>query len=209
MSDFTDQRREALGQVTDWAMFNLAEDRRVEFNYLKYWAPEGGKHGLDLGCGRRGTGLKWITRVDLHQGEWTTAVGKTRWSTSEVVADISDLSWVETESQDYVISSHVLEHFRHPDHVIPEWIRVLRPGGRLGIVVPDATERFSWEGHWIGGRNKGEDHLCDHTPWSMIRYFEEYREYLRFLDMRRLFPGVSFGVIFEKKEEHPPYRPVN
>lgn len=46
------------------------------------------------------------------------------------------------DSVDEIYSSHFLEHFYHRDlvgHVLPECLRVLRPGGLFGAAVPDAA----------------------------------------------------------------------
>ena len=39
-------------------------------------------------------------------------------------------------SQDFVISSHVIEHFFDPIAAIKEWLRVVKPGGYVYIIAP-------------------------------------------------------------------------
>ncbi len=53
----------------------------------------------------------------------------------DVVAWGDDLPF-DDESLDYVVSSHVLEHFYDPIKAIREWLRVVRPGGYVYMVVP-------------------------------------------------------------------------
>ena len=48
----------------------------------------------------------------------------------------------EDSSVDEIYSSHFLEHFYHKDlvgHVLPECLRVLKPGCQFRIAVPDAS----------------------------------------------------------------------
>ena len=44
---------------------------------------------------------------------------------------------VEDNTYDFVYSSHCLEHVTHVDQTLENWIRILKPGGHLYIVVPD------------------------------------------------------------------------
>lgn len=44
---------------------------------------------------------------------------------------------VEDDSQDFVISSHVLEHAANPVKVLYEWRRVVRANGFILIIVPE------------------------------------------------------------------------
>lgn len=53
----------------------------------------------------------------------------------DVVADGGKLPF-ENESYDYVISSHVIEHFFDPIAVLKEWLRVIKPGGYIFIIAP-------------------------------------------------------------------------
>jgi FkbM family methyltransferase len=78
---------------------------------------------------------------------------------------------VDDGTVDEVRASHVLEHFPHGQvaDVVKEWARVLKPGGRLKIAVPD----FDWivkaytnghrgdnrlERHLFGGQVDGDDY---------------------------------------------------
>ena len=59
----------------------------------------------------------------------------------QFVAEARQLTMVDDESHDFVLSSHCLEHLADPLGGPEEWMRVLRPAGVLALVVPhkDAT----------------------------------------------------------------------
>ncbi|MBI2900065.1 MAG: class I SAM-dependent methyltransferase [Planctomycetes bacterium] len=52
---------------------------------------------------------------------------------------------VADASQDFVISSHVIEHFFDPIKAILEWLRVVRPGGYVFIIAPHKDRTFDRE----------------------------------------------------------------
>ncbi len=53
----------------------------------------------------------------------------------DVVAEGDDLPF-EDNSQDYVVSSHVIEHLTNPVKAFKEWVRVIRPGGIILAIIP-------------------------------------------------------------------------
>ena len=57
---------------------------------------------------------------------------------ADVVCDIRKLPF-EDDSVDGVYASHVLEHFysHEIDDVLSEWKRVIKPGGKIILAVPD------------------------------------------------------------------------
>lgn len=70
------------------------------------------------------------------------------------------------ESVDEIRASHILEHFGHgeTDQVLSEWVRVLKPGGRIRIAVPDFEKVVSeyrddpkFEGYLFGGQLDEDD----------------------------------------------------
>lgn len=81
----------------------------------------------------------------------------------DLVADISKPLPLEGGTADLVYASHVLEHFPHGETValLRDWRRLLRPGGRLMVAVPDLdvialmlSERRGWftppNAPWVG-----------------------------------------------------------
>ncbi len=54
-------------------------------------------------------------------------------------ADVRDLSFLETSSVEELYSAHTVEHFSYTEIelVLQEWSRVLRPGGKIIIKMPD------------------------------------------------------------------------
>jgi SAM-dependent methyltransferase len=56
--------------------------------------------------------------------------------------DITGLSGVVDEAFDAVIACHLIEHLANPVAALREFGRVLRPGGRLVLIVPDRTRTF-------------------------------------------------------------------
>lgn len=46
------------------------------------------------------------------------------------------------ESQDFVVTSHVLEHFANPINTLLEWDRVIRPMGIIFMIVPHKERTF-------------------------------------------------------------------
>lgn len=59
----------------------------------------------------------------------------------DVVASGDDLPF-EDNSWDFVLSSHVLEHFYDPIKALLEWKRVVRPGGFIFMIVPHKERTF-------------------------------------------------------------------
>ncbi len=59
----------------------------------------------------------------------------------DIVAKGDALPFKDNE-WDFVISSHVLEHFFDPIKAIKEWLRVIKPGGYIFIIVPHKERTF-------------------------------------------------------------------
>lgn len=97
--------------------------------------------GIDVGCGSHKTHPDAIG-VDLTKnaelGRFGSELGEP--SAADIQASGDNLNMFETGSLDYVIARHNLEHYVDPVLALIEWRRVLKPSGRLVIVVPD--ERY-------------------------------------------------------------------
>lgn len=60
----------------------------------------------------------------------------------DILADGHRLPTVPDASVDFVAASHVIEHLHNPIAALLEWRRVLRPGGKLLLFVPDGRYTF-------------------------------------------------------------------
>jgi SAM-dependent methyltransferase len=59
-----------------------------------------------------------------------------------IINDAVDISLVENDTYDFVFSSHSLEHIANPLKAIREWLRIVKPGGHIVIVVPEKSHCF-------------------------------------------------------------------
>jgi SAM-dependent methyltransferase len=105
--------------------------------------PAGGAlDALDVGCGTGFLSLELalrghrVTGIDFAPAMLARAAGKAAERSLEVrfePADAEQLPFAAA-SFDLVISRHLLWTLSHPEAAIDEWLRVLRPGGRLVVV---------------------------------------------------------------------------
>jgi SAM-dependent methyltransferase len=63
----------------------------------------------------------------------------------DIVDDGETLATVPSASQDFVIANHFLEHCENPLATLRNHVRVLRPGGRLMLAVPNAKDPAGWD----------------------------------------------------------------
>ena len=97
--------------------------------------------------------------------------------------DAAKLSFGE-RSFDRLIATHVLEHLPSPHQVLREWVRVVRPGGVLSLVLPcDPGLAWRW-GRNLGPRRTFTRAGIDYDYWmarehinsinnlvSLLRYY--------------------------------------
>jgi len=57
---------------------------------------------------------------------------------------VADGAWLpfEDNSLDYILSSHVMEHFRDPIGVLESWMKIIRPGGYIFAIIPHKDRTF-------------------------------------------------------------------
>jgi SAM-dependent methyltransferase len=88
-------------------------------------------YGLDLGFGGDPI-VPHAIGMDMPQPY--SGVGR---RPVQLGGDATQLVWFADGVLDFVFSSHLLEDFDDVGRVLKEWLRVLKPGGRLIIYCPD------------------------------------------------------------------------
>jgi SAM-dependent methyltransferase len=83
--------------------------------------------------------------------------------------DAQILAKVSADHFDFLHSSHCLEHLRDPCEAMRNWIRVVRPGGHLVVLIPD--EDLYEQGVWPSTFNSDHKHtftICKTVSWSPV-----------------------------------------
>ena len=88
------------------------------------------KTGLNIGCNEwrieSTPEMDW-TNIDIDQNDKIKP---------DLVCDATKLPF-EDNSFDEIYAGHILEHFGRNENVLEEWVRVLKPGGKITVCVPD------------------------------------------------------------------------
>jgi SAM-dependent methyltransferase len=71
-----------------------------------------------------------------------------------IINDATDISLVKNESYDFCFSSHSLEHIANPLKAVSEWLRIIKSGGHVIIIVPEKKYCF--------------DHKRDYSKFSTL-----------------------------------------
>ncbi|MXO75501.1 methyltransferase domain-containing protein [Altererythrobacter aerius] len=113
---------------------------------------------LDFGCGTGGVLSRTpaARRVGVEIGTEAGALASK--AGIEVYTDLADLP---TDSVDRAISFHAIEHTESPASILREIVRVVRPGGRVRLVVPGENPRDPRQSSW---RPNDDMHLYTWTP---------------------------------------------
>jgi SAM-dependent methyltransferase len=134
---------------------------------------------------------------EIVEGE-TFAFHHKRKPGRQFVAEATALPQIPSNSYDFVLSSHTIEHTANPLRALQEWRRVLKPQGTLVLVVPDKNWTFDHRrpvtplAHLIADYENGtkEDDLT-HLP-----------EILKLHDLRRDRRAGSYEAFKARSEKN-------
>jgi GT2 family glycosyltransferase len=95
---------------------------------------------LELGCGGTKTVPDSMGLDIVPHGEFIPGLPGTQ-SIADMCADIKETLPCEDRSFDTIIARHLLEHMIDPIRVLEDWKRVLKPGGKLILALPNQAIR--------------------------------------------------------------------
>jgi ubiquinone/menaquinone biosynthesis C-methylase UbiE len=123
----------------------------------------------------------WSNQTDLYN----FYEGK---SGKVIINDAVNITNVKNETYDFCFSSHSLEHIANPLKAINEWLRIIKKGGYIIIIVPEKSLCFDHRRKYSSfstlfsqyEKNVGEDDLST------------LREILTFHDLNKDLPAGNF-----------------
>jgi predicted SAM-dependent methyltransferase len=160
--------------------------------YREVLQPHCKGYGIDIGFG--GDAIRdSAIRVDLPQPYANTGS-----QSVQLGGDCRDLYWFGDGALDYVYSSHVLEDFdeQETEAVVREWVRVLKVGGRLVLLLPDQP-RYSRHCE-ATAQPYNEHHSISHFSLEYVKAVAARLGNVRVEAQYAELGPYSFGVVFEK-----------
>jgi len=89
----------------------------------------------------------------------------------------------ENNLYDVILNTQVLEHVEYPQKVINEFYRILKPGGRIFLVVPQGWGIHGEPYHYYNFTKFGIQSLCNNAGLE-VKYIKERGGYLWYLSKR-------------------------
>ncbi|MDX8459208.1 methyltransferase domain-containing protein [Mesorhizobium humile] len=157
--------------------------------------------GLNVGCGTR-TISPYLLSVDImRQGSLGKASGEHSQLNASAFLALSDDLPFRPNTIDYIVALHMLEHVEDPVGTINHWLDIVKPGGGIGIIVPDW--RFTWD-----SRNDRAPfgHKWNPTPDLIRRLYKEHwssKADLQQLDTYEF--AMSFDFVLRKHGRFVPF----
>lgn len=146
----------------------MSETSKYRSLTTKYCFTSDGKPGCVVDIASQGDPVvPWAWSLDLPPEKFAWyANGQPPAGPIQLRGDAAHLP-IDNCSLDCLYSSHLLEDFEHWEPVLREWVRVLKPGGKLVILVPD-------RGLWAAALAKGQPPNCEHRHEAQVGELSTY-----------------------------------
>lgn len=139
--------------------------------------------GIDIGCGQDSI---------INYNEFYPLMKSLRpWDLQD--GDGMLLDGVPDESFDFVHSSHSLEHMADPKVAMDNWLRVLKLGGHMVLLLPDEDmfEQGSWPSAYAGADHINSWTISKSKSWcpasiNVLDFFSEYNNIVEVLKVEKL-----------------------
>jgi len=143
-------------------MFRLHEspsDKQYPFKikrkkWILEWCNKQGGLGIEFGCGHSRVSDD-ILATDKIPRDFVTNKVEGFISEADMIVDAESLPF-ETDTFNFIIASHLIEHFAYPEAIMEWWIATLKKGGILILITPDAE---LWE--------HSPDHAKEFTKYEL------------------------------------------
>lgn len=182
-------------------VWRAGQERRLLM--IARWTRLDGARVLDHSCGLGTYAHQIAQRFDAHVEAFDIEADRIAEARAHVphalVAAAEALPYTGNYF-DTLISNEVLEHVNDDAAAAHEIVRVLKPGGRAAIFVPNRWYPFETHGHyWKGQYHFGNTPLINYLP---DRWRDQLAPHVRAYTMRSLralFAGQPVHIVFHRR----------
>ena len=159
---------------------------------MPYGYPIEKLNGLNIGCGDRIIHPALI-QVDITRASLIGAGGHFYASPSAILSTCDKLPFADN-SIDFIIALHFLEHIFNPIDVLRHWHNKLKPGGGVGIILPDW--RYTWDARFD---EAAYGHKWNCEPELLARLYKDQLQDIYILEGFNTYcHKISFDVVLRK-----------
>ncbi|POO48718.1 hypothetical protein CPJ18_25300 (plasmid) [Agrobacterium rosae] len=207
MSRFTPRSREEFARKTGSLVLYPPDEaaviKHLEEKAALRAAPPGYElkqlNGINVGCGDRRIS-EYLTPVDIMREGQDSSGAHHAFLKDAILANPEDLPF-KAESIDYIVALHMLEHVASPVDVLLHWETVLKPGGGIGLVLPDYE--YTWN---AAGDQSQFGHKWNASAEIFQRLYEMHlHEKFELEVINTLEHKISFDVVLRKRGAFQPF----
>lgn len=209
MSRFTIEAREEFARRTKSFVLYMPKEadrvRKLEEEAVLGATPHGydpkDLNGINIGCGdRRISG--YLTPVDIMREDPSSdATGAHHaFLKDAILANPENLPF-KPESIDYIVALHMLEHVSNPMEILAYWATLLKPGGGIGLILPNYE--YTWD---ATGDHSRFGHKWNSSAAIFRRLHEgRLKDILELERIDTLKYKISFDVVLRKPGKFSPF----
>lgn len=158
-------------------------------------------NGVDIGAGGDITDRNFIG-IEPHRSVAGLSLPSVQQPTYTSVLSWGDNLPFMDGSLDMIVSRHNLEHLDNPVEAVLHMLQKIKPGGGLGVVVPNAY--FTWA---PSNDNHPWGHRWNTDPVTICKLYHKYWADVAILEhLATLEYRMSFDFVLRKKGEYRPFQ---
>lgn len=158
-------------------------------------------NGLNIGCGDRRIS-EYLIPIDIMRESEEKATGTHHaFLKNALLANPEELPFRDG-TIDYIVALHMLEHIANPMEVLIHWAQALKPGGGIGLILPNY--HYTWNAAYDTSQY---GHKWNASAEIFRRLYDKHlREAFHLEQINTLPHKISFDVILRKPGVFEPFR---
>jgi SAM-dependent methyltransferase len=156
-------------------------------------------NGINIGCGDRRIS-EYLTPIDIMREAQDVSGEHHAFLNDAILANPEDLPF-KSQSLDYIVALHMLEHVSNPMDILLYWGTLLKPGGGIGLILPNYE--YTWN---AAGDTSKFGHKWNTNAVIFRKLFDRHLKNDFVLErIETISHKISFDVVLRKPGKFRPF----